>query len=144
LIILDTNVLSELMQRRPNPAVVDWLDTQAAEAVFVTSITVFESRYGLAVLPDGGRKTLLRERLDCVISEDFEHRVLSFDFQAAERAADLAAERKRLGQPVDIRDTFIAGIAMAHGAALATRDTRHFADLPVPVIDPWDSGKESR
>ncbi len=137
MIILDTNVLSELMQRRPEPAVVEWLDTQAAESVFVTSITLFESRYGLAVLPDGSRKTRLRERLNSVISEDLEHRVLTFDSQAAERAAHLAAERKRLGQPVDIRDTFIAGIAIAHGAALATRNTRHFADLPVPVVNPW-------
>lgn len=139
MIILDTNVLSELMQRRPDPAVVDWLDTQASEAVFITSITLFESRYGLAVLPDGSRKTLLRERLESVISEDLEHRVLTFDFQSAERAASLAAERKRLGLPVDIRDTFIAGIAIAHGAALATRNTRHFADLPVPVMNPWET-----
>lgn len=143
MIILDTNVLSELMQRRPEPAVVGWLDTQASEAVFVTSITLFESRYGLAVLPDGSRKTLLRERLDSVISEDLGHRVLTFDLQAAERAASLAAERKRLGQPVDIRDTFIAGIAIAHGAALATRNTRHFADLPVPVVNPWEAGSSS-
>lgn len=140
MIILDANVLSELMQRRPDPAVVDWLDTQASEAVFITSITLFESRYGLAVLPDGSRKTLLRKRLDSVISEDLEHRVLNFDFQSAERAASLAAERKRLGLPVDIRDTFIAGIAIAHGAALATRNTRHFADLPVPVVNPWEAG----
>lgn len=138
MIILDTNVVSELMQKKPSPAVVDWLDAQAPEAVFVTSITLFESRYGLAVLPDGSRKTRLRQRLDSVISEDLEHRVLPFDSQAADRAANLAAERKRLGQPVDIRDTFIAGIAIAHGAVVATRNIRHFADLPVPVMDPWE------
>lgn len=126
------------MQKKPSPAVVDWLDAQAPEAVFVTSITLFESRYGLAVLPDGSRKTRLRQRLDSVISEDLEHRVLPFDSQAADRAANLAAERKRLGQPVDIRDTFIAGIAIAHGAVVATRNIRHFADLPVPVMDPWE------
>lgn len=126
------------MQKKPSPAVVDWLDAQAPEAVFVTSITLFESRYGLAVLPDGSRKTRLRQRLDSVISEDLEHRVLPFDSQAADRAANLAAERKRLRQPVDIRDTFIAGIAIAHGAVVATRNIRHFADLPVPVMDPWE------
>jgi toxin FitB len=136
-IILDTNVLSELMQRRPDPTVVDWLDTQASEAVFITSITLFESCYGLAMLPDGRRKALLQQHMDAVIGEDLEHRVLMFDFQAAERAASLAAERKRLGQSVDMRDTFIAGIAVAHGATLATRNTRHFADLPVPVVNPW-------
>ena len=138
MIILDTNVLSELMQQRPNPAVIEWLDAQASESIFITSITLFESRYGLAVLPDGSRKTGLMDRLDSVINEDLERRVLTFDFQSAQCTANLAAERKRQGQPVDIRDTFIAGIAIAHGAALATRNTRHFADLPVPVVDPWE------
>jgi len=127
------------MQQRPNAAVVKWIDTQAAEAIFITSITLFESHYGLAVLPDGSRKTRLTQRLDSVITEDLERRVLTFDFRSAQCTASLAAERKRKGQPVDIRDTFIAGIAIAHGAALATRNTRHFADLPVPVVDPWES-----
>ena len=137
MIILDTNVLSELMRKKPSSAVVEWLDAQAAEAVFITSITLFESRYGLAVLPDGSNKTRLRQRLDSVISDDLEHRVLTFDSQAADCAAKLATERKRLGQPVDIRDTFIAGIAIANGAMLATRNVRHFAALPVSVVDPW-------
>jgi toxin FitB len=144
LIILDTNVLSELMQRRPEPAVVRWLDAQAAAAVFITSITLFESRYGVSLLADGRRKTLLQEQLELLIGEDLEYRVLTFDPQAAECAARLAAERKRSGQPVDIRDTFIAGIVIANGAMLATRNTRHFFDLPVPVVDPWGEGTRSK
>ena len=137
MIILDTNVLSALMQRRPELAVIAWLDTQAAEAICITSITLFEARYGLAVLADGKRKSLLQERLEVLVREDLDSRILVFDSRASDRAVQLAVERKRQGRPVDIRDTFIAGIAVAHGATLATRNTRHFADLPVPVIDPW-------
>jgi toxin FitB len=136
-IILDTNVISELMQHRPEPVVIDWLDGQPTEAIFITSITLFESRYGLALLADGSRKTLLQRRFDELVHDDLQHRVLVFDSRSADAAANLAAERKCSGQPVDIRDTFIAGIAIANGASLATRNTRHFADLPVVVIDPW-------
>jgi len=125
------------MQRRPEPAVVEWLDAQAATSVFITSMTLFESRYGVSLLANGRRKTSLQERLDLLIGEDLEYRILTFDPQAAECAARLAAERKRSGQPVDIRDTLIAGIVIANGAMLATRNTRHFSDLPVPVVDPW-------
>lgn len=138
MILLDTNVLSAVMQRKPESAVIAWLDLQAAEAVWISSITLFEARYGLAVLTDGQRKTLLRQRLEELVQEELDHRVAVFDVRAADRAAELAAARKKQGRPVDIRDTFIAGIALAHGATLATRDTRHFADLPVPVINPWE------
>ena len=141
MIILDTNVLSALMQRRPEPSVVAWLDLQAAEAVFITSITLFEARYGLAVMADGRRKERLQEQLDAIVSEDLDYRIVMFDSRAADQAAVLAAERKRLGRPVDIRDTFIAGIVLAHGATLATRNTRHFDDLSVPVVDPWGKGE---
>lgn len=137
MIILDTNVLSALMQRPPEPSVLAWLDVQAAEAVFITSITLFEARYGLAVLAEGRRKLRLQEKLDALVAEDLDYRIAAFDSRAAGRAAELAAERKRLGRPVDIRDTFIAGIVLAHGATLATRNKRHFDDLPVPVIDPF-------
>jgi len=137
LIILDTNVLSELMQHRPDPAVVEWLDAQAVSAVFITSITLFESRYGISLLAGGRRKGAVQERLDLLISEDLEHRILTFDPKAADCAADLAAARRRSGQSVDTRDTFIAGIAVANGALLAIRNTRNFADLLVPVVNPW-------
>lgn len=141
MIILDTNVLSALMQHRPEPSVIAWLDVQAAEAVFITSITLFEARYGLAVLADGRRRQRLQEQLEALVSRDLDYRIALFDARAGDRAAELAAERKRLGQPVDIRDTFIAGIALAHGATLATRNTRHFGDLPIPVVNPWEVGE---
>ena len=139
MIILDTNVLSALMQQLPDPQVVAWLDQQAAESVWLTSITVFEARYGLALLSAGQRKTLLQQRLEELLKDDLQNRVLQFDTHAATQAADLAASRKARGHPVDMRDTFIAGIALARRATLATGNTRHFDDISVPVVNPWEA-----
>ena len=137
MIVLDTVVLSALMQQQPDAQVVAWLDRQASESIWISIVTLFEARYGLALLASGRRKKLLLERFDQFLQDDLENRVLSFDTQAANLAAQLAAERKACGRPVDMRDTFIAGIAMARRATLATRNTRHFDDLPVPVVNPW-------
>ena len=138
MIILDTDVLSALMQQLPDPHVVAWLDQQPAESVWLTSITVFEARYGLALLSAGQRKTLLQQRFEELLQDDLQNRVLQFDTHAATQAAQWAAERKARGNPVDMRDTFIAGIALARRATLATRNTRHFDDLSVPVVNPWE------
>lgn len=138
MIILDTNVLSALMQQQPDPQVVAWLDEQPAESIWISSITLFEARYGLALLAPGQRKNLLQERFEELLQSDLENRVLHFDAHAAAHAAQLAAERKERGRPVDMRDTFIAGIALARRATLATRNTRHFDDLTVTVINPWE------
>ena len=137
MIVLDTNVLSALMQQQPDARVVAWLDQQAAESIWISAVTLFEARYGLALLESGRRKKLLIERFDQFLQDDLDNRVLLFDTQAAGLAAQLAAERKARGRPVDMRDTFIAGIALAQRATLATRNTRHFDDLSVPVINPW-------
>ena len=139
MIILDTNVLSALMQQLPDPQVVAWLDQQAAESVWLTSITVFEARYGLALLSAGQRRTLLQQRLEELLTDDLQNRVLQFDTHAATQAANLAANRKARGHPVDMRDTFSAGIALARRATLATRNTRHFDDISVPVVNPWEA-----
>ncbi len=138
MILLDTNVLSALMQHRPDARVVEWLDDQTAEAVWISSITLFEARYGLELLDEGRRKALLQERLEEVVRYDLDNRVAVFDVRAANQAAQLAAARKIRGRPVDTRDTLIAGIAIVHGATLATRNIKHFKDLPTPVISPWD------
>jgi predicted nucleic acid-binding protein len=137
MIILDTNVLSALMQQQPDPEVVAWLDDQPAESIWINSITLFEARYGLALLASGERKKVLQERFEQLLREDLENRVAQFDSNAATQSAQLAAERKTRGRPVDMRDTFIAGIALAQRATLATRNTRHFDDLSVPVVNPW-------
>jgi hypothetical protein len=136
-IILDTNVLSALMRTTPDAAVVDWLDRQPADSVWLTTVTVFETRFGLALLPKGRRRLTLERAFERVLSEDLSNRVLDFDAPAAAAAADLAAERQRRGRVADLRDTLIAGIAQARRATLATRNTKHFTGLDVPVVDPW-------
>jgi predicted nucleic acid-binding protein len=136
MIVLDTNVLSALMRTSPDRAVVDWLDRQPAESIWTTSITVFETRFGLALLPAGRRRSALEAAFAQVLDGDLEHRVLDFDSASAAAAASVAAERHRAGRPVDLRDTQIAGIVLARRATLATRNVRHFADA-VSVIDPW-------
>ena len=137
MIILDTNVLSALMRTAPEAAVVSWLDRQPADSIWITSITLFETRLGLALLPLGRRRRALEAAFARLLEEDLENRVLEFDSAAATSAASLAAARQRAGRPTDMRDTQIAGIALARSATLATRNVRHFADLKVPVVDPW-------
>ena len=138
MIILDTNVLSALMRSAPELAVLAWLDRQPAESIWITTITLFESRLGLALLPSGKRKRLLEASFESLLKEDLENRVLSFDDAAASQAAVVAARRQKAGRPVDMRDTQIAGIVLSRRAALATRNVRHFEDLPMQVVNPWD------
>jgi predicted nucleic acid-binding protein len=142
-IILDTNVLSALMRTAPEAAIVDWLDRQPAESIWITAITLFEARLGLALLPRGRRRQALEAAFAQLLEGDLANRVLDFDSAAATEAASLAAARQKAGRPVDMRDTQIAGIALARRATLATRNLRHFQDLNVPVIDPWRA-KEPR
>lgn len=139
MIILDTNVLSALMRTPPEAAVVTWLDRQPADSVWLSSITVFEARFGLALLPRGRRRSGLERAFEAVLAEDLANRVLDVDAMAAAAAARLGAERQKAGRPVDLRDTLIAGIALSRGAAIATRNTKHFEGLDVPVINPWDA-----
>lgn len=137
MIILDTNVLAALMRTVPEVSVVAWLDRQPAESVWITSITLFEARFGLALLPSGRRRQALEAAFARMLKDDLENRVLDFDSAAATEAASLAATRQKNGRSVDMRDTQIAGIALARRATLATRDVRHFGDLNILVVDPW-------
>ena len=137
MIILDTNILSALMRMVPEARVVAWLDRQPAESIWITSITVFEVRLGLALLPSGRRRQALEAAFAGLLKEDLENRVLDFDSAAATEAASLAAARQKNGRPADMRDTQIAGIALARHATLATRNLRHFADLKISIVDPW-------
>ena len=139
MIILDTNVLSALMRQAPELPVVEWLDQQQADSVWITSVTLFEVRFGLAARPKGKRRQSLETAFARLLVEDLEDRVLAFDASAATEAAVLAADRQKAGRPVDFRDTQIAGIALSRRATLATRNTRHFQDLKVPVVDPWQA-----
>ena len=125
------------MRATPDAVVIEWLDRQPAESVWITSITLFEARFGLALLPPGRRLQVLESAFDNLLKEDLENRVLDFDSAAAIAAASLAAVRRKSGRPVDTRDTQIAGIALSRHAALATRNVRHFVDLKISIVDPW-------
>jgi toxin FitB len=137
MILLDTNVLSGVMRPDSNAAVVSWLDRQPRISVWVTSITVMEIRFGIALLPPGRRRSHLERGYERTMAEKIADRVVPFDASAAEAAADLMAKRRQRGRPVELRDTMIAGIAISRHATLATRNIRDFADLAVSVVDPW-------
>jgi predicted nucleic acid-binding protein len=136
-IVIDTNVLSAAMLSSPDPVAVDWLDRQQPELLWLTSITVLEIEFGIRLLPRGRRRERLEREFARTLSDDFGGRVLDFDMQAARLAANIAADRKRAGRPVDFRDLEMAGIAASRGAGIATRNARHFAGLGVALIDPW-------
>lgn len=142
MILLDTNVVSALMQRDPDPAVVGWLDRQPPESVWTSAVTVFEVRFGLELLATGRRRRQLEDTFARALAEDFEGRVLPFDEAAALAAGAMAAARRRAGRTIEIRDVQIAGIAAARKATLATRNTRHFDGLGVPLIDPWSASSQ--
>ena len=136
MIILDTNVISALMRRKPDTIIVDWLDKQPRMSIWTTSITVLEIQFGLQIMPEGKRQSQLIQSFSAMLDE-MGQRVAVFDAAAARQAGDLMASRKKKGRPVELRDTMIAGIALSHHATLATGNTAHFCDLSVPLIDPW-------
>jgi hypothetical protein len=136
-IVLDTNVLSALMHMEPDAKVMHWLDTVEPETAWITTISVFELRYGIEQLPSGRRRRQLEGEFDRVMETGFLQRIVPLDHEAAAAAARIAAVRKRLGKPTDLRDTLIAGIVLSRRATLATRNVRHFADLDVRVVNPW-------
>jgi predicted nucleic acid-binding protein len=138
-ILLDTNVVSALMLRQPDPAVVGWLDNQPAESVWTTSITVFEVRTGLELLALGRRRKQLEQAFDQLLTEELAGRVQPFDQAAAVAAGSIAANQQRGGRSVEVRDVQIAGIATARKATLATRNLRHFEELAVDLVDPWSA-----
>ena len=137
MIILDTNVISALMREEPEERVVTWLDQQPAQSVWITSVTLFEARLGIALLPKGKRQRALEAAFGRLVQEDLENRIADFDATAAHEAATLAATRQKAGRHVDLRDTQIAAIAVTRRATLATRNIKHFHGLRIPVVDPW-------
>ena len=137
MILVDTNVLSAKMRAAVEPAVERWFDAQPLESVWTTTITIFEIHFGLALLAPGRRRDRLYGAFDRAIDEILSGRVLAFDRTAAETAAVIAAKQRQIGRPVEIRDVQIAGIATARKATLATRNTRHFENLGIILIDPW-------
>ncbi len=136
MIILDTNVLSALMRQSADPIVIEWMDRQPRTSIWTTSVTVLEVRFGLQLMPSGKRRATLMEAFESVL-EKLAYRVAPFDVDAAVQAGDLMVSRHRKGRSVELRDTMIAGIALARHATLATRNTSHFQDASMPLVNPW-------
>jgi predicted nucleic acid-binding protein len=137
-IVLDTNVLSELMKAEPAPGVERWVAGRPAAGLFTTTVTQAEILYGVALLPAGRRRSALEEAVTLMFEVDLAGRVLPFDGAAAHAYAALAAERRRAGRPIAQFDAQIAAIARSRGATLATRNIADFAGCGVPLLNPWD------
>lgn len=136
MVILDTNVLSALMRQTPEEPVVAWLDSQPRTSIWITSVTVLEVEYGLQIMTAGKRRAMLLQAFATLLGK-IGQRVVPFDVASAQQAASLMASRHKQGRPGDLRDTMIAGIVLAHHATLATRNTAHFEELAVRVVNPW-------
>lgn len=138
MILLDTNVLSAVMLDVPDVAVVEWLDTQPAESIWTTSVTVFEIHMGIELLRPSHRRRRLGDMFTQLLAEDLDGRVQYFDMAAALAAGGIAAGTRRKGRPVDFRDVQIAGIAASRRATIATRNIRHFDEAGVDIVNPWE------
>jgi predicted nucleic acid-binding protein len=136
-IVLDTNVISELMRPQPNAAVVAWIAVQPGATLCTTSINKAEILYGIAALPHGRRRTGLLATAEAIFDEDLADRVLPFDGAAAARYAEIVTARNRAGRRIDSFDALIAATALAAGAAIATRDVSGFEGIGLTLIDPW-------
>jgi toxin FitB len=137
MIILDTNVISEPLRPAGDSTVLNWLDQQEIETLYLTSITVAELRYGIAALPAGKRKRRLEEDFDERILSLFSGRVLAFDEDATIEYARIRSKAKTVGKAIGITDAFIAAIATHHGFSVATRDESPFQAAGIRVINPW-------
>jgi len=142
-ILLDTNVLSAVMQKDPPEAVIAWLNRQPASSVWTTAVTVFEVEFGLCRLPEGQRRTRLERAFRALLADELGGRVLAFDAAAALAAGSISAAFEAEGRPVEIRDVQIAGIARARQAVVATRNAKHFERV-CKVVDPWAEGPQGR
>jgi predicted nucleic acid-binding protein len=137
MIVLDTNVISELMRPLPDAGVLRWMDRQPARSIWTTAVTFYELRSGILSMPAGKKRTALSEFFEQWLDKVLERRVLNFDTAAAERAAEITATRKAKGRPAEARDTMIAGIVLANHATLATRNEKHFEEIAKFVVNPW-------
>jgi toxin FitB len=138
LIVLDTNVVSELMRPQPAPAVLAWVNEQPADQLWLCSLVVADLLNGVGRLPDGARKRQLANAVEAMVFDDFAGRTLPFDLEAAAAYALLVVQSETAGQPIAMANAQIGAICAVHGATLATRNTRDFARLGLNLINPWD------
>lgn len=137
MIVLDTNVISELARPEPAPRVIDWLDQQDGDQIFVTSVTVGELLYGLVKMPAGQRRAKLTVTISRLLDDLFENHTLEYSGQAGVMYAKVVDSRRRRGLPIEQADAQIAAICRLHDASLATRNTRDFTETGIRLIDPW-------
>lgn len=140
MIVLDTNVISELARQEPDPGVLSWLDSLDASEVATTAVTAAELRYGVARLPDGRRKRELTLMIRGILAEDFHGRVLPFDERSSAWYADIVTGRERIGRPIGVADAQIAAICHDLGATLATRNVPDFEETGIELVNPWELG----
>ena len=137
MILLDTNVVSALLRPEQEPKIVYWLNDISEGELCTSAVTLFELRFGIERMPASRRRAKLAADVDLIVEHILGNRVLGFDDRAAAAAASLRVRRKRSGGTIEVADTFIAGIAIAHACRIATRNRRHFSGLALEVIDPW-------
>ncbi len=137
MIVLDTNVLSELLRPEPEPRVMTWLDEQPRASIFTSAVTQGEILYGIRLLPDGQRRRKLWDAAVAIFTEDFSGHVLNFDGDAAGHYAEIGASRRAAGRPISQFDAVIAAITRSRGAALATRNSKDFEECGIQVVNPW-------
>ena len=136
MIVLDTNVVSELLRATPEPAVLAWLQQTSSTGLYTTAVTVAEIRYGIARLPEGRRRQTLHQAANEIFAA-FPRQVLPFDLAAATAYADVVADRETDGNPISGFDAQIAAICRSQAATLATRNTKDFTGIGLSIIDPW-------
>ena len=139
MIIIDTNVISELWKAEPNSAVLTWIDLQTVETLYMSAITVAELRFGLATMPEGKRRTIYQERLEKEVLPLFAGRVLSFDLDTSKAYSDLMARARMVGKAIAKADGYIAATAYKFGFIVATRDTSPFEAAGLKVVNPWET-----
>ncbi|HEV2381451.1 MAG TPA: type II toxin-antitoxin system VapC family toxin [Terriglobia bacterium] len=142
MIILDTNVLSEIMKVTPSTRVIQWLGQYPLPQLFTTTISEAKILYGIELLPKGKRRTALESAMETIFADDFKGRVLPFDSEAAHAFGRIASGRRAAGRPVTEFDAQIAAIASAHGAAVATRNTMDFDGCGIAVLNPWNADEQ--
>lgn len=139
MILIDTNVISELWKAEPNPGVLAWVDAQTVETLYLSAITVAELRFGLATMPEGKRRTIYQERLENEVLPTFTGRVLPFNLDASQAYADLMARAKVEGKAIGKADGYIAATASACGLMVATRDIGPFEAAGLKIVNPWEA-----
>ncbi|MEM9451273.1 MAG: type II toxin-antitoxin system VapC family toxin [Cyanobacteria bacterium P01_E01_bin.6] len=138
MLILDTNIISELMRPTVSTAVETWCESQPRATLYITTITQAEILYGIAILPAGARKKRLQELVEELFQEDFAGRILPFDSESAQNYAALNASRRSQGNPIAQFDAQIAAICWTNEAAIVTRNVNDFANCNLEIINPWD------